>query len=157
MTKTIACSRTDYKPHKPRIVSIEIEKEMIGAIIGPGGKLIQDIQKNTGASIDISEENYIGIVKVFAPNRTTLDKALQRIHAIIAKPTVGETYVGKVKSVLTYGAFVEFMPGKDGLLHISKVCLERINDLEEVLSIGEEIQVKLIGIDAKTGKYKLSR
>ena len=157
MAETMASPRANYKPHAPRIVQIEVEKEMIGAIIGPGGKVIQDIQKSTGVNIDILEENYIGLVKIFAANETILQKAIQRINAIIAKPSVGETYVGKVKSILSYGAFIEFMPGKDGLLHISEFCWERIEDLEQLLKIGEEVEVKLIGIEPKTGKYKLSR
>ncbi|MBX9890268.1 MAG: polyribonucleotide nucleotidyltransferase [Amoebophilaceae bacterium] len=157
MAETMASPRENYKPHAPRIVQIEVEKEMIGAIIGPGGKVIQDIQKSTGVNIDILEENYIGLVKIFAANEAILQRALQRINAIIAKPSIGETYVGKVKSILNYGAFIEFMPGKDGLLHISEFCWERIDDLEQLLKIGEEIEIKLIGIEPKTGKYKLSR
>lgn len=157
MNAAISQPRPECKPHAPRITVLEIEKEMIGAIIGPGGKMVQEIQKETGVSIDIQEENNLGIVQIFASNQEMLQRALCRIHAIVARPVVGEIYVGKVKSVLNYGAFVEFMPGKDGLLHVSEVRWERIEDLETVLEVGEEIQVKLIGIDPKTGKYRLSR
>ena len=157
MMETIDSPRPEGKPHAPKIITIEIEKEMIGAIIGPSGKIIQEIQKETGASIDITEQNHKGTVTIFATNQMLLDNAMHRIQAIIAKPVVGEVYMGKVKSVLHYGAFVEFMPGKDGLLHVSEVRLERIEDLESVLEVGEELQVKLIGIDSKTGKYRLSR
>lgn len=157
MVETIAAPRSECKSHAPSIVSIEVEKEMIGAIIGPGGKIIQEIQKDTGASIDIVEKNNIGTVTIFAGNQYILQKALGRVNAIIAKPVVGEIYTGKVKSVLNYGAFVEFMPGKDGLLHVSEVRWDRIEDLEKVLEVGEELQIKLIGIDPKTGKYRLSR
>lgn len=157
MVETIAAPRSECKSHAPSIVSIEVEKEMIGAIIGPGGKIIQEIQKDTGASIDIVEKNNIGTVTIFAGNQDILQKALSRVNAIVAKPVVGEIYTGKVKSVLNYGAFVEFMPGKDGLLHVSEVRWDRIEDLEKVLEVGEELQIKLIGIDPKTGKYRLSR
>ncbi|WP_339044646.1 polyribonucleotide nucleotidyltransferase [Cardinium endosymbiont of Tipula unca] len=157
MVETIAAPRSECKLHAPSIISIEIEKEMIGAIIGPGGKIIQEIQKDTGASIDIVEKNNLGIITIFAGNQNILQKALGRVNAIVAKPVVGEVYMGKVKSVLNYGAFVEFMPGKDGLLHVSEVRWERIEDLEKVLEVGEELQIKLIGIDPKTGKYRLSR
>ncbi|MGI2261787.1 polyribonucleotide nucleotidyltransferase [Candidatus Cardinium hertigii] len=157
MEKTIAIARPNSKPHAPKIVTIEVEKEMIGAIIGPGGKVIQEIQKETCANIDIVERGYKGIVTIFAANQEMLQKAVGKIKTITAKPSIGEVYVGKVKSVLNYGAFVEFMPGKDGFLHVSEVRLERIEDLEKVLEIGEELQVKLIGVDPKTGKYRLSR
>ncbi|MGI2298644.1 polyribonucleotide nucleotidyltransferase [Candidatus Cardinium hertigii] len=157
MGKTIAMARPNSKPHAPKIVTIEVEKEMIGAIIGPGGKVIQEIQKETYANIDIVEKGYKGIVTIFAANQEMLQKAVGKIHTITAKPSIGEIYLGKVKSVLNYGAFVEFMPGKDGFLHVSEVRLERIENLEKVLEIGEELQVKLIGVDPKTGKYRLSR
>ncbi|WP_342265455.1 polyribonucleotide nucleotidyltransferase [Cardinium endosymbiont of Philonthus spinipes] len=157
MEATIAVPRPDSKPHAPKIVTIEVEKEMIGAIIGPGGKVIQEIQKETSTNIDIVEQGHKGIVTIFAGNQEMLQKAAGRIKTIAAKPTIGEIYIGKVKSVLNYGAFVEFMPGKDGFLHVSEVRLERIENLEDVLEIGEELQVKLIGIDPKTGKYRLSR
>ncbi len=157
MEETIAVPRPDSKPHAPKIVTIEVEKEMIGAIIGPGGKVIQEIQKDSYTNIDITEQGHKGIVTIFAGNQEMLQKAISRIDSITAKPAIGEIYTGKVKSVLNYGAFVEFMPGKDGFLHVSEVRLERIENLEEVLEIGEELQVKLIGVDPKTGKYRLSR
>ena len=157
MEATIATPRPDSKPHAPKIVTIEVEKEMIGAIIGPGGKVIQEIQKETYTNIDIVEQGHKGIVTIFAGNQEMLQKAVERIKTIAAKPAIGEIYIGKVKSVLNYGAFVEFMPGKDGFLHVSEVRLERIENLEDVLEIGEELQVKLIGVDPKTGKYRLSR
>jgi polyribonucleotide nucleotidyltransferase len=157
MAEAMATPRPESKPHAPKIANIEIEKEMIGAIIGPGGKVIQEIQKDTGTRIDIMEQHNNGMVTIFASNQACLQKALSRIHTIVAKPIIGEIYMGKVKSVLNYGAFIEFMPGKDGLLHVSEVCWERIEDLEKVLEIGETLQVKLIGIDPKTGKYRLSR
>lgn len=157
MEETIAAPRSNSKPHAPKIVTIEVEKEMIGAIIGPGGKIIQEIQKETYTNIDIIEQGYKGIVTIFAGNQEMLHKAVSKIKTLTAKPAIGEVYVGKVKSVLNYGAFVEFMPGKDGFLHVSEVRLERIENLEEVLEIGEELQVKLIGVDPKTGKYRLSR
>ncbi|TSJ81070.1 MAG: polyribonucleotide nucleotidyltransferase [Candidatus Cardinium sp.] len=157
METTIAVPRSSGKPHAPKIVTIEVEKEMIGAIIGPGGKVIQEIQKETTTSIDIVEQGHKGIVTIFAGNQEMLQKAAHRIKTITAKPSIGEVYIGKVKSVLNYGAFVEFMPGKDGFLHVSEVRLERIEDLEDVLEVGEELQVKLIGVDPKTGKYRLSR
>ncbi|WP_243018042.1 polyribonucleotide nucleotidyltransferase [Candidatus Cardinium hertigii] len=157
MAETIAAPRLDSKPHAPKIVTIEVEKEMIGAIIGPGGKVIQEIQKETFTNIDIAEQGYKGIVTIFAGNQEMLEKAVSRIKTITARPVMGEIYKGKVKSVLNYGAFVEFMPGKDGFLHVSEVRLERIENLEDVLEVGEELQVKLIGIEPKTGKYRLSR
>lgn len=157
MAETIATPRPSSKPHAPKIASIEIDKEMIGAIIGPGGKVIQEIQKETCTNIDIVEQGYKGIVTIFSGNQAMLDQAIGRITTITAKPIIGEVYLGKVKSVLNYGAFVEFMPGKDGFLHVSEVRLERIENLEKVLEVGEELQVKLIGVDPKTGKYRLSR
>ncbi|CAH2560130.1 polyribonucleotide nucleotidyltransferase [Cardinium endosymbiont of Oedothorax gibbosus] len=157
MKETIATPRSDSKPHAPKIVTIEVEKEMIGAIIGSGGKVIQEIQKETYTNINIVEQGHKGIVTIFAGNQEMLQKAVGRIKRLAAKPTIGEVYIGKVKSVLNYGAFVEFIPGKDGFLHVSEVRLERTENLEEVLEIGEELQVKLIGVDPKTGKYRLSR
>lgn len=157
MEETITAPRPNSKPHAPKIITMEVEKEMIGAIIGPGGKVIQEIQKETYTTIDISEQGYKGIVTIFAGNQEMLEKAVNSIKTITAKPTIGDIYMGKVKSVLNYGAFVEFMPGKDGFLHVSEVRLDRIENLETVLEIGEELQVKLIGVEPKTGKYRLSR
>ncbi len=157
MNEGIAKPREDYKPHVPRIEMMQIAKDMIGAVIGPGGKIIQEIQRESGATVLIEEDDGVGIVKFFAPNQAAITKAEQLVKAIVAEPIVGEIYTGKVKNVKEFGAFVEFMPGKDGLLHISEVKWERIADLGGILEVGEEIQVKLTDIDIKTGKYRLSR
>ncbi|MFC5270087.1 polyribonucleotide nucleotidyltransferase [Adhaeribacter terreus] len=157
MAKTISAPAADYKPHTPRSFNIIIDKEFIGAVIGPGGKVIQQIQKDTGATIIIEEKNEKGHVNIFATNQENMDNAVSKIKAIVAVPEIGDVYTGKVKSIQPYGAFVEFMPGKDGLLHISEVKHERLESLEGVLEIGEEIQVKLMDVDKKTGKFKLSR
>ncbi|WP_210464975.1 polyribonucleotide nucleotidyltransferase [Rufibacter roseolus] len=157
MNKTIAQPNADFKPHTPRSTNIIIDKEFIGAIIGPGGKVIQQIQRDSGAVIQIEEKNDKGYVNVFATNQEAMQLAVSKIKAIVAVPEVGDTYTGKVKSIQPYGAFVEFMPGKDGLLHISEVKWERLESMEGVLELGEEIQVKLVDIDPKTGKFKLSR
>lgn len=157
MKKTLAAPREDYKPHAPRIVKITIPKEFIGAIIGPGGKIIQEMQRETNTIITIEEIDNQGFVQVSSDNKENIDKAMAKIRAIVAIPEVGETYEGKIKSILAFGAFVEFMPGKDGLLHISEVDHKRLDSLEGVLKEGEKIQVKLIGTDPKTGKFKLSR
>jgi polyribonucleotide nucleotidyltransferase len=134
-----------------------IEKEMIGAVIGPGGKIVQDIQNTTGATVVIEEVNNKGVINVFATDKEAMDAALRRINAIVALPEIGAVYDGKVKSIVPFGAFVEFMPGKDGLLHISEIKWERLENLEGVLEVGEEIKVKLVEIDKKTGKFRLSR
>lgn len=157
MKKTLSAPNTDLKPHAPRAETVVIEKEMIGAIIGPGGKVVQDIQNTTGATVVIEEVNNKGIVNVFANSKEVMDKALRRIRAIVAVPEVGEVYDGKVKSIMPFGAFVEFMPGKDGLLHISEIKWERLETMEGVLEVGEEIKVKLVEVDKKTGKFRLSR
>jgi polyribonucleotide nucleotidyltransferase len=157
MMKTMDAPRADYKPHAPRIEVIEVDGEFIGAIIGPGGKIIQEIQKTTGATISIEEVGKMGRVEIFSDNLESLTAAMNRIKGIVAKPEIGAIYDGKVKSIQAYGAFVEFMPGKDALLHISEVDWKRIDTLEGVLKEGDEIQVKLVGTDPKTGKYKLSR
>jgi polyribonucleotide nucleotidyltransferase len=157
MAKTITEPASDYKPHTPRSQNLIVDKEFIGAIIGPGGKVIQQIQKDTGATIQIEEKNDKGYVNIFAVNQDAMQEAVRKIKAIVAIPEVGEVYEGKVKSIQPYGAFVEFMPGKDGLLHISEVKWERLESLEGVLEIGEEIKVKLVDVDKKTGKFKLSR
>ncbi len=157
MLKTMDAPRADYKPHAPRIEVIEVDGEFIGAIIGPGGKIIQEIQKTTGATISIEEVGKMGRVEIFSDNLESLTAAMNRIKGIVAKPEIGAIYDGKVKSIQAYGAFVEFMPGKDALLHISEVDWKRIDTLEGVLKEGDEIQVKLVGTDPKTGKYKLSR
>ncbi|MFB9862121.1 polyribonucleotide nucleotidyltransferase [Rufibacter immobilis] len=157
MTKTIAQPNADFKPHTPRSQNIIIDKEFIGAVIGPGGKVIQQIQRDSGAVIQIEEKNDKGYVNVFATNQDAMQMAVSKIKAIVAVPEVGEVYTGKVKSIQPYGAFVEFMAGKDGLLHISEVKWERLESMEGVLELGEEIKVKLVDIDPKTGKFKLSR
>ncbi|AMM52179.1 polynucleotide phosphorylase [Rufibacter sp. DG15C] len=157
MNKTISQPAADFKPHAPRSQNIIIEKEFIGAVIGPGGKVIQQIQRDSGAVIQIEEKNDKGYVNVFATNQEAMQMAVSKIKAIVAVPEVGEVYTGKVKSIQPYGAFVEFMAGKDGLLHISEVKWERLESMEGVLELGEEIQVKLVDVDPKTGKFKLSR
>ncbi|QMU28409.1 polyribonucleotide nucleotidyltransferase [Adhaeribacter radiodurans] len=157
MAKTIAETNPDYKPHTPRSYNIVIDKEFIGAIIGPGGKVVQQIQKDTGATIVIEEKNDKGHVNIFANNQQAMDEAVSKVKAIVSVPEIGEVYIGKVKSIQPYGAFVEFMPGKDGLLHISEVKWERLESMDNVLEIGEEIKVKLVDVDKKTGKFKLSR
>jgi polyribonucleotide nucleotidyltransferase len=157
MKKAIEAPRADLKPHAPRAQTLIIEKEMIGAVIGPGGKIIQDIQNTTGATVVIEEVEGKGIVNVFANNKDAMDGAIKRIKSIVAIPEVGEVYTGKVKSIMPFGAFIEFMPGKDGLLHISEIKWERLENMEGVLEVGEEVKVKLIEVDKKTGKFRLSR
>ncbi|PKV75663.1 polyribonucleotide nucleotidyltransferase [Pontibacter ramchanderi] len=157
MNKTISAPAADYKPHTPRSFNIVIDKEFIGAVIGPGGKVIQQIQKDTGATIIIEEKNEKGHVNIFASNQESMNNAVSKIKAIVAQPEIGEVYIGKVKSIQPYGAFVEFMAGKDGLLHISEIKHERLETMDGVLEIGEEVKVKLIDVDKKTGKFKLSR
>ncbi|MCK4923185.1 MAG: S1 RNA-binding domain-containing protein, partial [Bacteroidales bacterium] len=157
MTETISESRTDYKPHAPRIVRVEIPKDLIGAIIGPGGKIIQELQASTNTVIVVEEVENKGIIDVSATNKDDIDAALAKIKAITAVPEVNEVYKGKVKSIVPFGAFIEIIPGKEGLLHISEIEWRRLEKVEEVLKEGEEIEVKLIGIDPKTGKMKLSR
>lgn len=157
ITEVIDKPRADYKPHAPRIVEIRIPKEMIGAVIGPGGKIIQEIQATTGTVIAITEEGQQGIVSVAADNKDAIDMALARINGIVAIPEVGKTYTGKVKSIVPFGAFVEILPGKDGLLHISEIDWKRVEKTEDYLKEGQIIDVKLIEIDEKSGKLKLSR
>jgi polyribonucleotide nucleotidyltransferase len=157
MKKTLSAARPDLKPQTPRAETVVIEKEMIGAVIGPGGKVVQDIQNTTGATVVIEEVNGKGIINVFANNKDVMEAALRRIRAIVAVPEVGADYTGKVKSIMPFGAFIEFMPGKDGLLHISEVKWERLETMEGVLEIGEEVKVRLVEVDKKTGKFRLSR
>jgi polyribonucleotide nucleotidyltransferase len=156
MKKTMAAPREDYKEHAPRIVSLSIDKEFIGAVIGPGGKIIQEMQRETGASISIEEVGNKGIVEIFADNKAAIDAAVARINAIAAKPEIGATYEGKVKSIMPFGAFVEIMPGKDGLLHISEVDWTRLETMDGVFKEGDKVTVKLLDVD-KQGKMKLSR
>ena len=157
MKKTIVEPNADLKPHAPRSVTLTIEKEFIGAIIGPGGKIIQEIQRSTGATVVIEEVDNKGVVSIFSVDKTSLDAAVKRVKDIVAIPEIGEVYEGKVKSIMPFGAFVEFMPGKDGLLHISEIKWERLETMDGVFEDGEILKVKLLDIDKKTGKYKLSR
>ncbi len=157
MKKTITKANTELKPHTPRAYTIIIDKDQIGAVIGPGGKVVQEIQKTTGATIVIEEKDNKGIVNIFANNQDVMDAAVRRVKNIVAIPEVGEIYDGKVKSIMPFGAFVEFMPGKDGLLHISEIKWERIETMDGVLEVGEEVKVKLVEVDKKTGKFRLSR
>ncbi|NVJ87764.1 MAG: polyribonucleotide nucleotidyltransferase [Algoriphagus sp.] len=157
ISKTLAAPRPDLKPHTPRSYTMMIPKELIGAVIGPGGKVIQEIQKDTSTTIVIEEVDNQGKINIFSANQDNLNKALSRVKAIVAQPEIGEVYTGKVKNIQPFGAFVEFMPGKDGLLHISEIKWERLESMDGVLEPGEEIVVKLIDIDKKTGKFKLSR
>jgi polyribonucleotide nucleotidyltransferase len=157
MKKALAAPRPDLKPHAPRAVVIRIDQSQIGAVIGPGGKVVQDIQKESGATVVIEEKDNAGFVSIFATNKPSMDKAVGRIKAIVAIPEVGEVYTGKVKTIQPFGAFVEFMPGKDGLLHISEISWERLPSMDGVLQVGEEVTVLLVEIDKKTGKYRLSK
>ena len=157
LTETIAEPRAEMKPHVPRIVAFDIPKEFIGAVIGPGGKIIQQMQEDTGTTITIDETDGVGKVQVSAPNKESIDAAIQKIKAIVAIPEVGEIYEGTIRSIMPYGCFVEVMPGKDGLLHISEINWNRLNTVEDAgLHEGDKIKVKLMEIDPKTGKYKLS-
>lgn len=157
MAKTISKSNDEMKPNAPRSSTVKIERDMIGALIGPGGKVVQEIQKETNTTIVIEEIDEKGIVNVFATDQEAMDAALRRIRAIVAVPEVGEIYDGVVKSIMPFGAFVEIMPGKDGLLHISEINWDRVEKVDDVMEVGEQIQVKLIEVDKKTGKYRLSR
>ena len=159
IAEAIPEAREDYKPHVPRLITIEIPKDMIGAVIGPQGKIIQGIQEETGATISIDEDEKLGIgkVEIASKDKASIDAALAKIKAIVAMPEEGETYEGKVRSILDFGAFVEFMPGRDGLLHISEISWDRLENMEASgLKEGDTVKVKLIEIDKKTGKYRLS-
>ena len=157
LTECIAEPRPELKPHAPRIETMTIPKEFIGAVIGPGGKIIQGMQEETGATITIEEVDGVGRIEIAGTNKKCIDDALRMIKAIVAVPEVGEVYTGKVRSIMPYGAFVEFLPGKDGLLHISEIDWKRFETIEETgLKEGDEIEVKLLDIDPKTGKFKLS-
>ena len=157
ITETIAEPRAELKPHVPRIVAFDIPKEFIGAVIGPGGKIIQQMQEDTGATITIDEVDGVGKVQVSAPDKDSIEAAVSKIKAIVAIPEVGEIYEGTVRSIMPYGCFVEIMPGKDGLLHISEIEWKRLETVEDAgIKEGDKIKVKLMEIDPKTGKYKLS-
>jgi polyribonucleotide nucleotidyltransferase len=157
MQATIPAARADVKPHAPRMVFMTIDSEYIGAVIGPGGKIIQEIQRETGTTITLEEKDKQGHISVFGTEKTGVDRAIQWIKGIVAIPEVGEVYESKVMSIMPYGAFVEFMPGKQGLLHISEISHKRLESLEGVLKEGEIVKVKLLEVDQKTGKFKLSR
>ncbi len=157
MAKTIEEPREDYKPHVPRVEKMMIDKEFIGAVIGPGGKVIQEIQKETGATIIIEEEGNFGVIDIMSDDKESIERAKNWIRGITAVPELNEVYLGTVKSIVPFGAFVEILPGKDGLLHISEIDWKRIEKVEDVLSEGDKIKVKLIGIDSRSGKLKLSR
>ncbi len=157
MNKTLSQPNEDLKPNAPRSVSLKIERDMIGALIGPGGKVVQEIQKETNTTIIIEEIANKGHVNIFASDEQDMQKALSRVKAIVAVPVVGDTYDGTVKSIMPFGAFVEFMPGKDGLLHISEIKWERVESMDGVMEVGEQVRVQLVEVDKKTGKYRLSR
>lgn len=157
MEKTISKPREDYKSHAPRIVQLVIAKEFIGAVIGPGGKIIQELQRETDTTIAIEEINGKGVIDIFSDNKEGIDKAVARIKAITTVPEVGEEYLGKVTSIMPYGAFVEIFPGKEGLLHISEVEHRRLDSLDGILKEGDQVKVKLLDIDSRSGKMKLSR
>ena len=157
MMKTLSEPRADFKPHVPRIEAMEIPKEFIGAVIGPGGKIIQGMQEETGATITIEEEDGVGKIQVCGANKSIIDAAIAKIRAIVAIPEVGEVYDAKVVSIMPYGCFVEFMPGTEGLLHISEIAWKRLESVEEAgLKEGDTVSVKLLEIDEKTGKFRLS-
>ncbi len=157
ITSAMPAPRPDLKPHAPRMVTLTIDKDQIGSVIGPGGKIIQDIQEKSGAVITIEEVDNKGIVDISAVNAGSIEIALARVKAIVAKPEEGEVYDGVVKSIMPFGAFVEILPGKDGLLHVSEIDYKRIENVEDVLHEGDRIKVKLLEIDDKTGKLRLSR
>ena len=158
IVETIPEPRKEMKPQVPRIETLEIPKEFIGAIIGPGGKIIQQMQEESGATITIDEVDGVGKIQVSAPNKTAIDAAMGKIKSIVAVPEIGEVYEGTVRSIMPYGCFVEILPGKDGLLHISEIDWKRLATVEEAgIKEGDKLQVKLLDIDPKTGKYKLSR
>ena len=161
MMKTISEPRADYKPFVPRLVQIRVPGEFIGAIIGKGGEVIQKIQRETGTTVTITEEQNNGVsegvVDIFGDNKECMDKALEWINGICAVPEVDKVYHGKVVSILEFGAFVEILPGKEGLLHISELDWKKTEKVEDVLNVGDEVDVKLLEIDAKTGKMRLSR
>ena len=157
MYECIPAARAEVKPHAPRMVKITIDKEYIGAVIGPGGKVIQEIQRETGATVNIEEVNNVGEVSIFSAQKESLEKALNWIKGLVATPVVGDTYEGTVKSIKEFGAFVEFLPKKEGLLHISEISWKRLESMDGIFKEGDKVKVKLLDIDQKTGKFKLSR
>lgn len=157
MYNCLGAYRSELKPHAPRIEQLNIDREFIGAVIGPGGKVIQEIQRETGTTINIEEVGEEGVIKVFAANKENIDKAMAWIKGIVAVPEIGAEYEGTVKSIMPFGAFIEFLPGKQGLLHISEVSWKRLDSLDGVMKEGDKVKIKLIGTDPKTGKLRLSR
>ncbi|MEP6952275.1 MAG: polyribonucleotide nucleotidyltransferase [Ginsengibacter sp.] len=157
MYKCLPEHRSDVKPHAPRMEKLIIDSEFIGAVIGPGGKIIQEIQKTTGATINITEVGKTGEVSIFSANKESLDQAVAWVKSIVSVPEVGDVYEGTVKGIKEFGAFVEFLPGKQGLLHISEIMWKRLESMDGVLNEGDKVKVKLVGVDPKTGKFKLSR
>lgn len=157
MYECIPAARPEVKPHAPRMVKLIIDKEFIGAVIGPGGKVIQEIQRETGTTINIEEVGNTGEVSIFSPEKAGLDKAVAWVKGITAVPQVGDVYEGPVKGIKEFGAFVEFMPGKQGLLHISEISWKRLESMDGLFKEGDMVKVKLVGLDPKTGKFKLSR
>ena len=157
MNETLAEPREELKPNAPRVQELKIKRDLIGTVIGPGGKVIQEIQRETGATINIEEVEDGGLVTFFAADKEAMDGAYKWVKGIVAEPEVGEVYEGKVKSIMPFGAFIEFMPGKDGLLHISEIKWERVESMDGIMEVGEEVKVKLVEIDKKTGKFRLSR
>ncbi len=157
MYECIPAARPEVKPHAPRMVKLIIDKEFIGAVIGPGGKVIQEIQRETGTTINIEEVGNTGEVSIFSADKTGLDKAISWVRGITAVPQVGDVYEGPVKGIKEFGAFVEFLPGKQGLLHISEISWKRLESMDGLFKEGDMVKVKLVGLDPKTGKFKLSR
>ena len=157
MTEVIEKPNADLKPHAPRAHTIIIERELIGAVIGPGGKVVQEIQRESGATVNIEEKDNKGYISIFATNGESMNAARKRIEGIVKMPEVGEVYESVVKSIQPFGAFCEFLPGKEGLLHISEISWERLPSMDGVLKEGDQLQVKLTEVDKKTGKYRLSR
>jgi polyribonucleotide nucleotidyltransferase len=157
MNKTISVANSEFKPHTPRIERVVIDKDQIGAIIGPGGKVIQGIQKDTNTTISVTEIENQGIVEILSENGDNMAAALRIIKGIVAVPEVGEVYEGKVKSIVEFGAFIEILPGKDGLLHISEISWDRIAKMDGIFKEGEIVKVKLVEVDKKTGKLRLSK
>ena len=147
----------DVKPHAPRMEKLIIDSEFIGAVIGPGGKIIQEIQKTTGATINITEVGKTGEVSIFSANKESLDQAVAWVNSIVAVPEVGDVYEGTVKGIKEFGAFIEFLPGKQGLLHISEIMWKRLENMDNVFHEGDKVKVKIVGVDPKSGKFKLSR
>jgi polyribonucleotide nucleotidyltransferase len=157
MYQCIPEHNADVKPHAPRMEKLIIDSEFIGAVIGPGGKIIQEIQKTTGATINITEVGKTGEVSIFSANKESLDQAVAWVNSIVAVPEVGDIYEGTVKGIKEFGAFVEFLPGKQGLLHISEIMWKRLENMDNIFQEGDKVKVKLVGVDPKSGKFKLSR